>query len=323
MRIRAASKDKSFADTAIDKKNGTSMKRQHYILFSIFISLAMLLVSCSDLKTDLPVAASDKIVVHPAGWIDTSSAAFHGKAIRAADWDMRSCRRCHGLHYTGGTSTVACTTCHTLLEGPENCTTCHGTPAPPPDLDGNTATTARGVGAHTIHLRGSGAYSATSVACTGCHHVPGSVYEAGHIDGTGRAKVTITERLASISSGGITPAPTYNPDSLRCYNTFCHGDWRLLRANSAHQFVYADTSATASITGSNYAPLWNGGAAQEACGATCHTLPPAGHKTYALTACAGCHGDVIDATGKISNKAKHINGRIDLSTNFGGEQDFR
>lgn len=296
------------------------MKKQQYVLLSIFILLAMLMWSCSDLKNDLPLAASNKIVVHPAGWTDTASVEFHGNAIKSAGWDMRSCRTCHGLHYSGGTVNVSCTTCHTQLEGPENCTTCHGTPAPPPDLDGNTVTSARGVGAHKIHLLGNGAYSATSVACTGCHHVPGSVYEIGHIDSTGRAKVMITEPLAITSSGGITPVPTYDPASLQCNNTFCHGDWRLLRANSTHKSIYSDSSATASMTGSNYAPQWNGGAAQKACGTTCHALPPVGHKSYALTECAGCHGDVIDATGKISNKAKHINGKINLSS---GEQNFQ
>jgi len=296
------------------------MKKQHTILLSAGISLTILLLSCSDLKNDLPVASSNAIVVHPAGWADTSSAAFHGNAIRAAGWDMRSCRRCHGLHYDGGTSNAPCIKCHTSIEGPENCTTCHGTPAPPPDLDGNTASTASGVGAHTIHLRGTGAYSATSVACTGCHHVPGSVYEAGHIDSTGRAKVVITEPLAIMRSGGITPASTYDLNSFQCSNTFCHGDWRLMRVNSTHKSIYTDTSATASMSGSNYAPVWNGGASQKACGTTCHALPPVGHKSHTLAECAGCHGDVIDATGKISNKAKHINGKIDLAS---GEQNFQ
>ena len=72
--------------------------------------------------------------LHGRGWISTASANFHGNAIRAANWDMRSCQACHGTLYDGGKVGVSCRDCHTGGAGPENCATCHGSannPAPP------------------------------------------------------------------------------------------------------------------------------------------------------------------------------------------------
>lgn len=276
--------------------------RRQYFLFLIFISLAVLIISCSELKKDLPSAASNDIIVHSAGWIDTNSIEFHGNAIKNAGWDMRSCSRCHGADYAGGSSGQSCRTCHNANGGPENCATCHGMP-PPPALDGSTASTAHGVGAHVIHLNGTGAYSSYSMTCQSCHHLPTSIYDPLHINATGRALVTFTDPLASLRSGGLTPSPVYNPDSLKCMNTFCHGTWRLTKAGLSGDSVYTDTV----MVGSNYAPRWNGGTVEKKCG-TCHALPPTGHKSYSQN-CSSCHVDVTTASGKL----KHMNGKIDLA----------
>jgi hypothetical protein len=286
-------------------------KSQKTILMILSMMIALLAMSCSELKNDLPATAAPTSIVHSTGWIDTSSEDFHGTYIVAQGYDMRPCRVCHGSTYTGGTSGASCRKCHTNPAGPENCATCHGSsisPAPPTDLAGNTSTTARGVGAHQIHLLGTGTYTSLSIACSDCHLVPGSVYDAGHITTTLRAEVLFKNSLAVLSSGGRTPTPAYNYDSLRCSNTFCHGAWRLTKAGLASDSVYTDTV----MVGNSYSPRWNGGTAEKACGTTCHTLPPTGHKSYTTTqSCSSCHEDVTTTAGK----PKHMNGKIDLAGN--------
>jgi predicted CxxxxCH...CXXCH cytochrome family protein len=258
---------------------------------------------------------------HASGWRNTQSTAFHGDFIASSGWRMQACQSCHGITYAGGISGSACTTCHSSADGPEDCRTCHGNAtsiAPPRDLSGDTSATARGVGAHRKHLQGPFSLTATAVACNDCHTVPGNVFAPGHMDSPSPAEVPMASARARIASGGQTPSPAYDAQTGRCGNTFCHGTWQLQRSASPNAFVYTD----AVMEGARYAPAWNGGAAEAACG-TCHGLPPKGHIAFPLTACIGCHDDVTDANGAILNKAKHMNGKINMSTSFGGEVNFR
>ena len=301
------------ADTVIT--DAPTMKKNLSFISILLFAAAFFLSSCSDLKNDLPVASTTEIVVHPQGWKTPSdSANFHGFAIRNNNWDMRSCRTCHGGDYAGGTVGVSCTTCHTQPSGPENCTTCHGggtnNIAPPTDLSGNTASTARGVGAHTKHLQGTGLLSGLTVACGECHVVPGHVYDFGHLDAStpGRAEVDMGWYYAS------TVGPSYDPQTNTCNNTFCHGNWSLKRSSSPYQFAYIDTV----MKGASFSPQWTHGSSDVACG-TCHANPPTGHNTYTITQCVNCHAGVIDNTGKIVDKTKHINGKVNV---FGTEYGF-
>jgi hypothetical protein len=280
------------------------MKMRNQIFVLTIISFSMIFISCSDLKDDkdLPTATSDDLQFHTEEWADPNSANSHAKFIQNNGWDMRGCRTCHGSDYTGGTSGKSCYDCHNNPGGPQNCATCHGMP-PPPALDGSTAYTAHGVGAHAIHLTGGGAYSSYSMNCQGCHHLPTSIYDPAHIDANGHAEVVMTDPLANLTSGGVTPVPTYDINTLKCSNTFCHGTLRLTKAGLPSDSVYIDTV----IVGNNYVPQWNGGPAEKNCG-TCHGNPPTGHKTY-TQACSFCHEDVTTASGKL----KHMNGKIDLA----------
>jgi hypothetical protein len=49
---------------------------------------------------------------HGTSWEDTSAAAFHGKYLKANDWQAAECTVCHGATYSGGTSEKSCYTCH-------------------------------------------------------------------------------------------------------------------------------------------------------------------------------------------------------------------
>ena len=262
--------------------------------------------SCSKLKSDLPIAATGELAVHPDGWASPSSGAnFHGMAIRNAGWDMRPCKVCHGNNYDGGTSGVSCLTCHTAAAGPENCSTCHGSAtstAPPPDLEGNTATTARGVGGHQFHLMGSTASAAYT--CAECHNIPGGVYATGHIVGS-QAQVVMGNYLANLETNAsgtpVIPNPTYDPVTGTCSGTYCHGAFK--NGNTSNTVTWTDSTSAA-------------------CG-TCHGNPngatlalkalPGGTHEQSNTQCSTCHGGVVNASLGFTNPSKHGDGKLNLN----------
>lgn len=264
------------------------------------------------------------INVHVAGVIDPSSENFHGNYIKNNQWDMISCQSCHGTKYGGGefkysdgsSLSPTCLDCHTYIGGPENCTTCHGSAAsmaPPRDLDGNTSNTARGVGAHQIHLGAD--VSGKSLTCNDCHVVPGGVYSPGHLDSDNRAEVIFQSLIAKTitnddSSPSVPidpnqptyiPAPVYNPADLTCANTYCHGYFK--NGNVDNKPVWNDpsTSQCGSCHGDVTSPLPK-------------TVSQGGNHPNAPN-CSFCHGGVVDANLKIINPSKHIDGLLNLFGN--------
>jgi predicted CxxxxCH...CXXCH cytochrome family protein len=256
------------------------------VLIVLLTLLAVFALSCSQLDDTITEPQPRTLEVHPAGWIDPPSPAFHGKEIRSQGWQMESCLKCHGNDYRGGIAEVSCLTCHENT--PEDCTTCHGglvddLPAPPPDIDGNTESTARGVGAHTHHLEEG--ELRVAVECSSCHRVPSSVYQAGHVDSDLPAEVVFSGLAVADSA-----KPTWDGES--CSNVYCHGNFELGNKDNAPIWTLVDGS-------------------QAECG-TCHGLPPPEpHPQIAL--CQVCHSAVVDADREIIDKTKHINGQTDFS----------
>ena len=167
------------------------------------------------------------------------------------------------------------------------CNTCHGdtdSPAPPQALDGTTATTARGVGAHRSHLGTSDWHH--EVACADCHVVPAALTDPGHID---------TALPAELTWSGLARRHGAGPDfdGTRCSDVYCHG-------------------STLRPGGSNTSPQWTlVDGSQDECGA-CHGLPPGGdHPTS--TACETCHGEVIGAGRTFVAADLHIDGDVQRS----------
>ncbi len=287
-----------------------NISKPHSLLL-ILVAIALTLAACSELRDDLPPVTPTALKVHPSGWTQVSSLDFHGKAIRANNWEMGNCQTCHGGEYRGGVSGVSCRTCHTAAAGPENCSTCHGgaNNAPPRDLSGNTAVTVRGVGAHQTHVLGT--TRARQVSCLECHLVPGGMYDPGHVDTPLPAEINFSGTLSSKTTAGVTPA--YNTQTVSCSSTYCHGNFK--NGNTSYSLVWNAFSISAA-----------------ACG-TCHGNPSkptlaeqALPKTSAeggthpnVLACASCHGDVVDASLRIINASKHINGKLNV---FGTEQDL-
>jgi predicted CxxxxCH...CXXCH cytochrome family protein len=225
----------------------------------------------------------------------------------------------HQPVWTGGTAQAACGTCHGVpppaphpavaadcgrchpdadlalgfadpgkhvdghLDLKVGCSDCHGdatSPAPPVDVGGNTATTARGVGAHRAHLSQSSWHA--EVKCEDCHIVPQHWDDPGHIDAS-PAELTFGPKA---SARGASPA--WN--GVTCSGVYCHG--ATLGGGTVH------------------APVWtNVNGLQTQCGA-CHGLPPpAPHPQN--SSCNLCHGAVVRADRTFVDPTLHINGIVE------------
>ena len=261
-------------------------------------------VACSDCHSLFP---------HPSGWTNPASPNFHGVYIKGDDWSLSSCTGCHGEDFEGGSSGVSCTTCHSQTGGPEACNTCHGNfsgPvsdirnwAPPEDLDKETATTAKGVGAHQAHLNTMDLASVNELGCNQCHAQLSGFDDPNHIKGG----VQLHFDPLATDSGRVTPI--WSGSSATCANVYCHGNFEFTRASSPYPWAYTDSA----MTGNNPTLEWTKvGTGQADCG-TCHGLPPAGHFPQELKDCYVCHGTVVDQDLNIIDKTKHINGVIDLT----------
>ena len=168
-----------------------------------------------------------------------------------------------------------------------SCTSCHGSdnPAPPPDLEGNTDTSAIGVGAHQIHLRGTS--SARPVPCGECHIVPESVLDVGHIDGP-PAEVVFSGAATAFGS-----QPAYVDGS--CAETYCHGG-RAADRNPSGAAVPV--------------PRWTKvDGTQAFCGA-CHSLPPPAPHPDGPLVCADCHHDIAPDNATFVHPELHVDGRV-------------
>lgn len=244
---------------------------------------------------------------HPEGFADQNSANFHEDFIsESLNWDILACQKCHGSDYSGeGFQEKNCLTCHTALDGPEACNTCHGSqnnPAPPRDLRGNTATTERGVGAHQAHLTGSTWTTFRQGECQTCHIKPGRYADMGHIDESPHSEV-IFDTLATFDG---RENPVWNGPDASCSDVYCHGGFEFKQSESSFPWAYADSL----MSGNRPTLFWkfvNSG--QALCG-SCHGLPPRGHIPAAT--CNSCHNRVVSADFQIINKSLHINGKVDV-----------
>jgi len=165
------------------------------------------------------------------------------------------------------------------------CSDCHGdsvTSAPPVDLEGRSATSERGVGAHRSHLAASAWHHA--VTCQDCHLVPIEVDDPGHIDTPWPAELTWSPLARARRS-----RPSF--DGTSCSDVYCHGP-RLMPGGTITTPVWTMVDGT-----------------QAACG-TCHGEPPdAPHPQYGR--CAACHPTMDDA-GAIIAGDRHVDGVIDF-----------
>jgi predicted CxxxxCH...CXXCH cytochrome family protein len=206
-------------------------------------------------------------------------------------------------------------------DGPEACNTCHGSfpdepddfvnVAPPEGLSGEIDPLTRAVGAHRPHLVYDPDGTASDV-CRECHIVPTGFDDPSHIDDAAGAELVFGGPLgiATTEGGARAPAPSYETSAGTCADSYCHGNFGLLRSGSAWDFVYTAEK----IEGNLASPSWTDTTAA-ACG-SCHALPPTGHEPFDMDQCSACHGEVVDDTGAIIDRTKHVNGMVNV---FGDE----
>ncbi|MBI5609750.1 MAG: hypothetical protein HY902_12830 [Deltaproteobacteria bacterium] len=227
---------------------------------------------------------------------DTCGTTCHTNPPGAGHPASTACGTCHGdvvktFDPASGQTTWTNAALHIdgkLQIASMDCTTCHGdkvsnNPAPPKGSKGETATTARAVGAHAAHLTAADWHRDT--ACTDCHAVPKSNL---HSDGT----VDLAWGALAQSGGAQT---TWDTNKLQCSGNYCHGA----------------TLAPAKTGGSKLAaPTWTTvDNSQDKCGATCHTNPPGG-KHAQVDNCQACHGAVIKAWNATTGVATWQNGKL-------------
>lgn len=282
---------------------------------SLFIMLAVLLFyqGCADLSNNV-TNPSKPLGYHPAGWLDTTSANFHGNTIKAANWSFLQCKTCHGLDYKGGSVGISCFKCHTQSTGPEACNTCHGSrdPSylhnwPPQSLNHLWGETERGVGSHNHHLSPNSTerYS-KQVPCIECHAQVNTFSDTNHIDTTrhGAAKLTFGP-LAHTIFHNIVPNPSYDSVSNTCSSVYCHGYF--YGGNQNFKPVFNDPNSVTCgschgnpVTG-DPTPLVNGG----------YEAPHfAGLWNDSTHHCYWCHY-TIDSTGTIIAPSLHIDGVVE------------
>ena len=241
----------------------------------------------------------DGFAGHPAGWMDRTSPDYHGwAAAQGAD----GCLACHAAKAPATVSAITCATCHDALAGGNDWTTtcygCHGTPtsaAPPPDVFGDTATTAIGVGAHQSHLQSN--LIARPFDCTACHVLPANVFDPGHLDG----QISVTAYTGSDPAlQAAVQNPGWSATARTCATSYCHG--ATLSGGSVPQPEWTKVDGT-----------------QGACG-SCHGLPPTQHPLLAAgstaATCSVCHPDTVRPDGTIDvTGGRHLNG---LPNGFAG-----
>lgn len=293
-----------------------------YISLILAITSLLFIISCSEVKED--ITPPPNVGVHPEGFGKASSPNFHKFVFRNSDWSItpRDCQKCHAADFSGGVTGQSCLGCHTQPNGPAACNTCHGefaNPefiAPPNDLEDNSDRSARGVGAHYMHVYGN--EKSTNIGCFECHQQTnsGDSFVYAHI-GPPPAKIEFGS-FAIPDSLGLTPA--WNND-LTCSNVYCHGAFIFNKSASNNSWAYSGDA----IEGNNFSPTWNSTTDKEGQCGTCHgeidadgnliTPQPKGHfGNYKLEDCATCHTAVVDSEGNIIDPLKHINKQID--TNF-------
>ena len=135
---------------------------------------------------------------HSAAWTQSASADFHGRFLKAMAYNAQECQTCHGAAYDGGTSGVACFTCHSAY---------------PHTAQWNSGGAA---GSHGLFLK---ARSWNDTECRACH---GETYTGG-TSGVGCfACHDAYPHAARFAAGGHT---AYLYANLYPFNgcTTCHG----------------------------------------------------------------------------------------------------
>jgi predicted CxxxxCH...CXXCH cytochrome family protein len=217
----------------------------------------------------------------------------HGLPPAAPHPQNPDCGSCHDTMTAGNPNVITDPTRHidgnVDVTGGTACDSCHGAAGrsePPRDTQGNTATTARGVGAHAAHLTMNSTWHA-AVACADCHKVPGGANAVGHRDTPLPAELTFSAKAGA--------ATAWN--GLACSNNYCHGG-----------------TLPAASRGTASSPTWTRVDGTQSQCTSCHGMPPGGSHP-ADPNCGACHPTMTPGDNMhITDPARHIDGVVDVST---------
>lgn len=242
------------------------------------------------------------------------SATPQWRAPRTPD---QACGTCHGLppappHVQG----TQCSECHGQVVNERGeiiaaalhvdgkvqvqqaaCNSCHGDPsgsgessdvlnAPPVDTNGKKNPSERGVGAHQVHLSGTG--NSRPLACAECHRVPKRFDDAGHLNG-----LPADVLLGGVAETGAT-TPEYDASTATCGGTWCHSP------------APADAALVHTTS-----PVWTSNTPLACDG--CHSMPPpAPHP--AVAECGFCHAEVFAEDHRTPlAPERHVDGVVDVA----------
>ena len=217
----------------------------------------------------------------------------HGLPPPAPHPQNPDCGSCHATMTAGMPDVITDPSRHidgnVDVTGGAACDSCHGSggqSAPPRDTQGNTATTARGVGAHAAHMTASPTWHAP-VACADCHKVPTATNSVGHRD-----TALPAELIFSVKAGTAT---SWN--GISCSNNYCHGG-----------------TLVAAARGTASTPTWTRVDGSQSQCTSCHGMPPGGsHPTDPN--CGSCHPTMTPGDNMhITDPTRHIDGVVDVST---------
>lgn len=249
--------------------------------------------TCSNVACHGGDGANGGALVTPA-WnvLDGSQVACgtcHGLPPPAPHPPRNDCVNCHSALYAAS-GTFAGGSLHVDGEVEVDgvgCVGCHGSDtesAPPRDTEGNTETSARGVGAHRVHIDGSAYFG--PVACNECHVVPVDLDDEDHMD---------TPLPAEVKFGPIAETNGVDPffDGVSCSNVACHG------------------AGLPNEGGLHLTPVWTVVDGSQRTCFSCHGFPPQGTHPQEF-ACVDCHAAVIAANATFVRPDLHANGVINF-----------
>ena len=154
-----------------------SIRMKYYLLcFITIICVGILFVGCSKLQEN--ITQPPTLSLHSKGNLDTSSVNFHGNVLKANNFNLDDCKKCHAADFNGGITDVSCYNCHNYPHQPgiadttssdfhgkillankfvmDECQKCHSS-----DFSGN--------GSNKLNCRNCHTQSAGPLACNTCH----------------------------------------------------------------------------------------------------------------------------------------------------------
>jgi predicted CxxxxCH...CXXCH cytochrome family protein len=133
--------------------------------------------------------------IHPMGYAEVASPAFHGTELATSGYPLGDCRVCHGQQYEGGLVAPSCVTSDCHSAGVEACGSCHGIGTDPEP----------GTDAHLAHED-----------CETCHPPRTDARSAAHPDGL----VDIAFTGLALHGGAV---PGFDSGTRVCSDVYCHG----------------------------------------------------------------------------------------------------